>query len=82
MQIRASRVKVFAMTRRKTIKSAKLKGNINHSVCRWCFDKIKLDDLCVPARKWASSRLTCSTQRISHRQKIWPHLLDGEFPDD
>jgi hydroxypyruvate isomerase len=24
----------------------KLKGRINHSVCRWCYDKIPLDDLC------------------------------------
>jgi len=29
---------------------AKLKGNINHSVCRWCYSKIKLDDLCVAAK--------------------------------
>jgi hydroxypyruvate isomerase len=27
-------------------KSAKLKGNINHSVCKWCYGKISLDDLC------------------------------------
>lgn len=25
---------------------AKLKGNIHHSVCRWCYGKISLDDLC------------------------------------
>ena len=24
----------------------KLKGNIRHSVCRWCYEKISLDDLC------------------------------------
>jgi hydroxypyruvate isomerase len=28
----------------------KLKGNIHHSVCRWCYSKIKLDDLCAAAR--------------------------------
>jgi hydroxypyruvate isomerase len=27
-----------------------LKGNINHSVCRWCYGKITLDDLCVAAK--------------------------------
>jgi len=27
-----------------------LKGNINHSVCRWCFDFISLDELCVNAK--------------------------------
>ncbi len=29
----------------------KLKGNINHSVCRWCFNKMKLDDLCKAVKK-------------------------------
>ena len=28
-----------------------LKGNINHSVCRWCFDQFSLTDLCKEARK-------------------------------
>lgn len=28
-----------------------LKGNINHSVCRWCFGKMELDDLCIEAKK-------------------------------
>ena len=27
-----------------------LKGNVNHSVCRWCFDKIPLDELCAAAK--------------------------------
>ncbi len=27
-----------------------LKGRINHSVCRWCYGKISLEDLCVAAR--------------------------------
>jgi len=27
-----------------------LKGKINHSVCRWCYDKIPLDDLCKAAK--------------------------------
>jgi hydroxypyruvate isomerase len=29
----------------------KLKGNINHSVCRWCYNEISLDDLCKIAKK-------------------------------
>ena len=28
----------------------KLKGRINHSVCRWCFSKIPLDELCKAAK--------------------------------
>lgn len=29
----------------------KLKGKVNHSVCRWCYDKISLDNLCQAANK-------------------------------
>ncbi len=31
------------------IPPAKLKGNIHHSVCRWCYGKISLDNLCKAA---------------------------------
>jgi hydroxypyruvate isomerase len=30
---------------------AKLKGNIHHSACRWCYGKIKLDDLCAAGKE-------------------------------
>lgn len=29
--------------------AAKLKGRVNHSVCRWCYGSIPLDDLCAAA---------------------------------
>lgn len=32
-------------------KSTMLKGNVNHSVCRWCFGGIDLDTLCIEAKK-------------------------------
>lgn len=28
-----------------------LKGNINHSACRWCYNDIPLEDLCIEAQK-------------------------------
>ncbi len=28
-----------------------LKGNINHSVCRWCFSDLSVDELCAAAKK-------------------------------
>lgn len=28
----------------------KLKGNINHSVCKWCYSSIPLEDLCIAAK--------------------------------
>jgi hydroxypyruvate isomerase len=30
---------------------APLKGNVNHSVCRWCFSGIPLDQLCAAAKE-------------------------------
>ena len=30
--------------------NAPLKGNINHSVCRWCYNSVPLDELCVAAK--------------------------------
>jgi hydroxypyruvate isomerase len=32
-------------------KNIKLKGNINHSVCRWCYSSIPLDDLCKAVKE-------------------------------
>jgi hydroxypyruvate isomerase len=29
----------------------KLKGNINHSACWWCYNDISLEDLCIEAKK-------------------------------
>lgn len=31
--------------------TTKLKGKINHSVCRWCYNSIPLEDLCKAAKK-------------------------------
>ncbi|WP_231491888.1 hydroxypyruvate isomerase family protein [Pedobacter sp. Leaf170] len=30
---------------------SKLKGNINHAVCRWCFSSLDVETLCVEAKK-------------------------------
>jgi hydroxypyruvate isomerase len=32
-------------------KSTALKGNINHAVCRWCYQSIPLEDLCKSAKE-------------------------------
>ena len=45
-----------------------LKGNINHSVCRWCYGKIPLEDLCQAANvDRASSRSNCWGPRNGRR---------------
>lgn len=41
-------VPAFASGEKKT---AMLKGNVQHSVCRWCFDSLTLDELCVAANR-------------------------------
>ena len=35
----------------KTTSSHFLKGNINHSVSRWCFNSLDLETLCIEAKK-------------------------------
>src|SRR4051812_24798694 len=58
-----------------------LKGRINHSVCKWCFPQVSLDDLCqaskamgissidlVPPDGWATLKkygLTCAMAKVS-----------------
>ncbi len=37
------------------IAQGKLKGNINHSVARWCYRDIPLDELCVAVKKMGGS---------------------------
>ena len=35
----------------KSAESLKLKGNINHSVCRWCYDSIPLEEFCQAVKE-------------------------------
>ncbi len=35
----------------------KLKGNINHSVCRWTYNHLKLDELCILVKKLGFSAI-------------------------
>jgi hydroxypyruvate isomerase len=39
------------LARAENAAPAKLKGNINHSVCRWCYGKVSLDDLCKAGKE-------------------------------
>ncbi len=32
-------------------KKLKMKGNVNHSVCRWCFNDLSVEELCVAVKK-------------------------------
>jgi len=47
---------------------AKLKGRIRHSVCRWCYGKISLDDLCKAAKDMGITSIDLAGP------KEWPTL--------
>src|SRR5215210_3629955 len=38
-------------------KEFKLKGNVNHSVCKWCYPKVELEDLCKAAKEMGMSSI-------------------------
>jgi len=39
------------LTAAEAAADAKLKGRINHSVCKWCYEKIPLDDFCKASQE-------------------------------
>lgn len=41
----------LAMDKSKSDQPLRLKGNINHAVCRWCFSGLDVETLCVEAKK-------------------------------
>ncbi len=44
-------------------KDLKLKGNVNHSACKWCYPKISLEDLCKVGKDMGMSSLTALNLR-------------------
>ena len=40
---------------------AQLKGNIHHSVCRWCYQKVALDDLCKAGKEMGQASVELVT---------------------
>ena len=36
---------------------AQLKGRINHSVCKWCYDKVSLENLCMAGKQMGLSSI-------------------------
>jgi len=41
----------LANPQEKNLEEQPIKGNINHSVCRWCYNSIDLETLCIEAKK-------------------------------
>jgi len=46
----SSMLPAFASTK-KNSDTVQLKGNINHSVCQWCFNFMPLEELCIEVKK-------------------------------
>lgn len=51
----ATAASVFTLGDFTSAGAAERKGNINHSVCRWCYGKIPLEDLCKAAKEMGIS---------------------------
>jgi len=47
----SANLSALAMDAPESEQPLKLKGNINHSVCRWCFSGLDVETLCVEAKK-------------------------------
>lgn len=47
----SSGLATFAMDQSNMKNTARLKGNVNHSVCRWCFSTLDVETLCTEAKK-------------------------------
>lgn len=47
----SSSLSALAMDQSEADQPLKLKGNINHAVCRWCFSSFDVDTLCAEAKK-------------------------------
>ena len=74
------------LARAETAATTKLKGNIKHSACKWCYKNVTLEDLCAagkdkglvaldliaPGSRWLSRRAPMSIVHAGH-------LLDHEM---
>jgi len=47
----SSQFEALAIDSTENMQLKKLKGNINHSVCRWCFSSLDVETLCIEAKK-------------------------------
>jgi hydroxypyruvate isomerase len=48
--LRSAGVAAAAAALAPRLSAAEMKGRINHSVCKWCYPKIALEDLCVAGK--------------------------------
>src|SRR5712671_4295454 len=58
------------MTAAESAAGVALKGRINHSVCKWCYPKVELKDLCIAGKQMGLQ----SVELLE--PKDWPILLE------
>ena len=58
----------FSTRQEESVFNSPLKGNINHSVCRWCFNDLSVDELCKAAKEMGIKGIDLVGQ------KDWPTL--------
>jgi len=63
--------------RAENASAAKLKGRINHSVCKWCYGKIPLDEFCQAGVE-AEKLHACLTRHEREREDD----ADGEVGEE
>src|SRR5580704_9126894 len=64
----------------KKEKKLKLKGSIHHSVCRWCYGDIPLDDLCLGVQKIGFVAIDLVGPKdwpILKQHGIWSSMCNG-----
>ena len=55
------------------------KGRINHSVCKWCYPKVSLEELCAAGQgNGAHFHRPAPAVRFPDAEKARPHLRDGQ----
>jgi hydroxypyruvate isomerase len=60
--------------------STKLRGSIHHSVCRWCYDGIALDDLCEGVKKIGFDAIDLVPPKdwpVLKAHGIWSSMCNG-----
>jgi len=58
----------------------KLKGNINHSVCRWCYGDISIEDLCLGVKKIGFGAIDLVGPKdwpVLQKHGIWSSMCNG-----
>src|ERR1700723_3609259 len=61
-------------------KALPLKGNINHSVCRWCYGDIPLDQLCDGVKKIGFDAIDLVGPKdwpVLKQRGIWSSMCNG-----